>query len=54
MIIYKLWDVIMCVVLASFACNDTWEEIHDFVVDNYSWIRTFFTNDWWYSKRRFI
>ena len=41
MIIYKLWDVIMCVVLASFACNDTWEEIHDFVVDNYSWIRTF-------------
>lgn len=41
MIIYKLWDVIMCVVLASFACNDTWKEIHDFVVDNYSWLRTF-------------
>lgn len=40
-IIYKLWDVIICVVLASLACNDTWEEIHDFVVDNYQWIKSF-------------
>lgn len=23
MIIYKLWGVIICVILASFACNDT-------------------------------
>ncbi len=30
-ITYKLWDVIMCVVLASFAQNDTWEEIHEFL-----------------------
>ncbi len=40
-ITYKLWDVIMCVVLASFAQNDTWEEIHEFVVDNYDWLRSF-------------
>ena len=41
MITYKLWDVIMCVILASLAQNDTWEEIHDFVVDNYKWLRNF-------------
>lgn len=31
----------MCVVLASFAQNDTWEDIHEFVVDNYKWLRNF-------------
>ena len=41
MIIYKLWDVIMCVVIASFADNNTWEEIHEFVVTNYNWFKSF-------------
>ena len=41
MITYKLWDVLMCVILASFAENDTWEEIHNFVVDNYKWFKSF-------------
>ena len=27
MITYKLWDVIMCTIIASFACNNDWEEI---------------------------
>lgn len=41
MITYKFWDVIMCVILASFAnCND-WEDIHTFVVDNYKWLKSF-------------
>jgi len=40
-IIYKLWDVIMCVIIASFAYCDTWEDIHDFVVDNYKWFKSF-------------
>lgn len=41
MITFKLWDVIMCVVLASFAfCND-WEDIHIFVTDNYHWLKSF-------------
>lgn len=41
MITFKLWDVIMCVVLASFAfCND-WEDIHIFVTDNYYWLKSF-------------
>lgn len=41
MIIYKLWDVIMCVIISSFANNNTWEEIHTFVEDNYPWFKSF-------------
>lgn len=40
-IIFKLWDVVMCVVLASFAFCNTWEDIHIFVVDNYKWLKSF-------------
>lgn len=40
-IIFKLWDVVMCVVLASFAFFNTWEDIHIFVVDNYKWLKSF-------------
>lgn len=40
-IIFKLWDVVMCVVLASFAFGNTWEDIHIFVVDNYKWLKSF-------------
>lgn len=40
-IIYKLWDVIICVIIASFADNNTWEDIHNFVVDNYDWFKSF-------------
>ena len=41
MISFKLWDVIICVILASFADCDDWEQIHLFVVDNYSWLKSF-------------
>lgn len=41
MIIYKLWDVIMCTILSSFADNNTWEDIHNFVSDNYAWFKSF-------------
>ena len=34
-IIYKLWDIIMCVIISSFAFNNTWEEIERFVEDHY-------------------
>ncbi len=40
-ITFKLWDVIICTILASFSNCDTWEEIHDFVVNNYKWLRNF-------------
>lgn len=41
MLIYKLWDVIMCVIIASFANNNTWDDIHQFVKDNYKWFKSF-------------
>ena len=41
LIIYKQWDIIMCVILASFADNNDWEDIHNFVVDNYKWLKSF-------------
>lgn len=40
-IIYKLWDVIICTIVASFANNNTWEDIHNFVIDNYEWFKSF-------------
>lgn len=40
-ILYKLWDVVMCVILASFAYCNTWEDIHIFVIDNYKWLKSF-------------
>lgn len=41
MISFKMWDVIICIILASFAdCND-WDDIHMFVVDNYDWLKSF-------------
>ena len=41
MVTFKLWDVITCVTIASLAQNDTWEEIHEFVEDNYKWFKSF-------------
>lgn len=40
-ILYKLWDVVMCVILGSFAYCNSWEDIHIFVVDNYKWLKSF-------------
>ena len=41
MISFKMWDFIICTILASFAdCND-WEEIYMFVEDNYDWLKSF-------------
>ena len=40
-IIFKLWDVIMCVVIASLANNNDWDDIHEFVEDNYKWFKSF-------------
>ena len=41
MLIYKMWDVVMCVIIASFANNDTWDDIYEFVVDNYDFFKSF-------------
>lgn len=41
LITYKLWDIIMCVIISSFACNDDWEEIYELVSDHYNWFKSF-------------
>lgn len=41
MISYKLWDVVLCVIIASFANNNDWNDIHEFVEDNYKWFKSF-------------
>lgn len=38
---YKLWDILVCVILATFANNESWYEIHDFIDIHYSWLRQF-------------
>ena len=38
MLIYKLWDVIMCVIIDSFANNNTWDDVHQFDKDNYTFL----------------
>ena len=38
---YKIWDIVICVIIADFANIYDWNDIHDFVSEHYSWFRTF-------------
>lgn len=38
---FKIWDVIICTILAVLFNANDWEEIHDFVEDHYKWLREF-------------
>lgn len=38
---YKIWDVVMCVILCNFANIYDWEDINDFVHEKYDWFRSF-------------
>lgn len=40
-ITYKLWDIIICVIVASFADVYDWEEIEIFVNEHYKWFKSF-------------
>ena len=40
-ITYKIWDVIICVIVADFASVYDWEEIQDFVQIHYKWFKSF-------------
>lgn len=40
-ITYKLWDIIICVLVASFADVYDWEEIEMFVKSHYKWFKSF-------------
>ena len=38
---YKIWDVVMYVIISSFANNFDWNDIHDFILGKQSWFRSF-------------
>lgn len=38
---YKIWDIVICVILANFANIYDWEDIRDFVQEKYDWLRSF-------------
>jgi len=40
-ITYKLWDIIICVIVANFADVYDWEEIEMFVKTHYKWFKSF-------------
>ena len=39
--IYKIWDIVVCTILADFAGIETWEDIPDFVEEKYDWLKSF-------------
>lgn len=38
---FKIWDIVICTIIASFADNNTWKEIKNYVEDNYKWFKSF-------------
>lgn len=38
---YKIWDVVVCVVVSVLCGKKDWEEIHDFVEEKYAFFRSF-------------
>ena len=38
---FKVWDIVICVILAVLFGAESWEDIHDFVDDHYEWLREF-------------
>lgn len=38
---FKIWDIVVCSFLAILFGAQDWEDIHDFVVEHYAWIREF-------------
>ena len=38
---FKVWNIVICVILAVLFGAESWEDIHDFVDDHYEWLREF-------------
>lgn len=38
---FKIWDIIVCTILAVLFNSNEWEEVHDFVESHYDWLREF-------------
>lgn len=39
--VYKIWDVVICTILAVFYGCDSWDDIHDFILFKYNWLKSF-------------
>lgn len=38
---FKIWDIVICSILADLFGAQDWEDIHDFVENHYEWLRNF-------------
>lgn len=38
---FKIWDIIISTILAVLFNANEWQEVHDFVVNHYDWLREF-------------
>ena len=38
---FKIWDIIVCTILAVLFNANDWEDVHDFVENHYKWLREF-------------
>lgn len=38
---FKIWDIVICSILAILFGAQDWEDIHDFVENHYEWLRSF-------------
>ena len=38
---FKIWDIIVCTILAILFGAESWDDVHDFVEDHYLWLREF-------------
>lgn len=38
---FKMWDIIVCTILAILFGAESWDDVHDFTQDHYSWLREF-------------
>lgn len=38
---FKMWDIIVCTILAVLFGANSWDDVHDFVENHYEWLREF-------------
>ena len=38
---FKIWDIIICTILAVLFNANDWEDVHDFTITHYKWLREF-------------
>ena len=38
---FKIWDIVICTIIAVLFGSQDWEDIHDFVEDHYKWFKSF-------------